>query len=380
MSEHKASSAGFGPASASSVPAAPACPPEPSASSASTASTVSTTSYGDPYSGSASGHGGGGAGVTYAGGPSPHRGGRRRGVRLPVAGLSALVLSAALLGGGTAVGVGELLDSGAGSSVAGTVAGGRQTSADSAGTVADVARAVSPSVVEIKTSSGTGESTGSGVVISEDGEILTNNHVVSGTDSVSITFSDGKTATAKVVGRAAGIDMALLETQNVQGLTPAKLGDSDTVGVGDEVVAIGSPEGLSGTVTSGIVSAKNREVTVSDESDESGESGGGGNGGRGENWPFEFGGGQYNGDPGEKTTTYKAIQTDASLNPGNSGGALATMDGRIVGFNSAMYSSGSGSGPGASTSGSGSVGLGFAVPVDSVKDVLDDLRSGSGSD
>ncbi|WP_258396277.1 S1C family serine protease [Streptomyces sp. Amel2xB2] len=343
---------------------------------------MSTTSYGSPYSGSASGHGGGGAGVTYAGGPSPHRGGRRRGVRLPVAGLSALVLSAALLGGGTAVGVGELLGSGAGSGVAGTVADARQTSADSAGTVADVARAVGPSVVEIKAASGTGESTGSGVVISEDGEILTNNHVVSGTDSVSITFSDGKTATAKVVGRAAGIDMALLEAQNVQGLTPAKLGDSDTVGVGDEVVAIGSPEGLSGTVTSGIVSAKNREVTVSDESDESdesGQSGGGGQDGRGENWPFEFGGGQYNGDPGEKTTTYKAIQTDASLNPGNSGGALATTDGRIVGFNSAMYSSGSDSGSGASTSGGGSVGLGFAVPVDSVKDVLGDLRSGSGS-
>uniref|UniRef100_UPI0015EE6023 S1C family serine protease n=1 Tax=Streptomyces albidus (ex Kaewkla and Franco 2022) TaxID=722709 RepID=UPI0015EE6023 len=238
-----------------------------------------------------------------------------------------------------------------------------------------VARSVGPSVVEIKATSGSGQSTGSGVIISEDGEILTNNHVVANAESVRITLHDGRTASADVVGRAADRDMALLKARDVEDLTPAKLGDSDDVGVGDPVVAIGSPEGLSGTVTSGIVSAKDREVTVRNE-DGGGGGGQGGQGYEGGDWPFEFGGGTYNGDPGKDTTTYKAIQTDASLNPGNSGGALATMDGRIIGINSATYSSGSGSGT--SAGGGGSVGLGFAVPVNSVKDVLGDMRSGAG--
>jgi putative serine protease PepD len=295
---------------------------------------------------------------------------------VPVAALAALMLGAAALGGGAAVGVEQLVgDDGAGVA-SGAVANGTHASASDAGTVSGVAGEVGPSVVEIKASSADGQSTGSGVVISEDGEILTNNHVVAGAESVRITFHDGKTATAEVVGRATDRDMALVKARNVDGLTPAKLGDSDKAGVGDQVVAIGSPEGLSGTVTSGIVSAKAREVTVRNEG--GGGRGGSGQGGEGDDWPFEFGGGQYNGDPGENTTTYKAIQTDASLNPGNSGGALATMDGQVIGINSATYSSGSGSGSGAAASGTGSVGLGFAVPVNAVKDVLDDLRSGEG--
>lgn len=149
--------------------------------------------------------------------------------------------------------------------------------------------------------------------------------------------------------------------------------------VGDQVVAIGSPEGLTGTVTSGIVSALDRDVTVAKE-DGSGQSQGGQNGGGqggGQQWPFEFGGRQFNGDTGDSTTTYKAIQTDASLNPGNSGGALINMNGEIIGINSAMYSASSSGG--SDSSSAGSVGLGFAIPVNTLKADLDTLRSGNGS-
>ena len=131
-------------------------------------------------------------------------------------------------------------------------------------------------------------------------------------------------------------------------------------------MAIGSPEGLTGTVTSGIVSALDRDVTVAKDD------GAGGQGGQ--EWPFEFGGQQFNGDTGTSKTTYKAIQTDASLNPGNSGGALINMNGEIIGINSAMYSPSSANASGASAA--GSVGLGFAIPVNTVKADLTTLRGG----
>ncbi|NUL34413.1 trypsin-like peptidase domain-containing protein, partial [Streptomyces lunaelactis] len=213
--------------------------------------------------------------------------------------------------------------------------------------------------------SNAGQSTGSGVIITGDGEIITNNHVISGADSVKVRLSDGKTYTAKVVGTDPDKDLALIKLEGASGLKAAALGDSTKVRVGDEVVAIGSPEGLTGTVTSGIVSALNRDVTVAKEQDPSRQQQGGGG------WPFEFGGQQFNGDTGSSKTTYKALQTDASLNPGNSGGALINMNGEIIGINSAMYSPSSATG-----STAGSVGLGFAIPIDTVKADLDDLRSG----
>ncbi|MGW7519370.1 S1C family serine protease [Streptomyces sp. NPDC054796] len=308
------------------------------------------------------------------GAAEPAHGRRKRRMRRPVALLAAVAVGAAVIGGGTAVGVQQLLGGNDRTSATSTVSGTNASSAAADGTVAGVAKAVSPSVVEIQATSGNGQSTGSGVVISEDGEILTNNHVVSGSQSVKVTFSNGKTATAEVVGTSPDHDMALIKVQGVSDLTPATLGDSSKVGVGDQVVAIGSPEGLSGTVTSGIVSALDREVTVQKED---GQQQGQGQGQGGQRWPFEFGGGQYNGEVGGDTTSYKAIQTDASLNPGNSGGALLNMDGEVIGINSAMYSSSSGSG-GASASDSGSVGLGFAIPVNDVKKILDDLRDGNG--
>lgn len=237
------------------------------------------------------------------------------------------------------------------------------------GTVSGVAKAVSPSIVEINATLSNGSSTGSGVIITSDGEIITNNHVISGATSVKVSTSDGKEYTAKVVGTDSAKDLALIKLENASGLTTATLGNSDGVQVGDEVVAIGSPEGLTGTVTSGIVSALNRDVTVStdeSQSQDQGQSGGSGQ------WPFEFGGQQFNGDTGSSTTTYKALQTDASLNPGNSGGALIDMNGNIIGINSAMYSAADST----SSSSAGSVGLGFAIPINTVKADLAKLRAG----
>lgn len=237
------------------------------------------------------------------------------------------------------------------------------------GTVSGVAKAVSPSIVEINATSNAGESTGSGVIITSDGEIITNNHVISGATAIKVSTSDGKTYTAKVVGTDSKKDLALIKLENASGLTVATLGNSDGVQVGDEVVAIGSPEGLTGTVTSGIVSALDRDVTVStDEGQDQGQ--GQGQGGGSGQWPFEFGGQQFNGDTGSSTTTYKAIQTDASLNPGNSGGALIDMNGNIIGINSAMYSASSDS------STAGSAGLGFSIPINTVKSDLATLRAG----
>lgn len=298
-----------------------------------------------------------------------------RRVKRPLALLAAVAIAAAAVGGGTATLIGELAGGSSGSSGSSGVVSGTTVSQSSAGTVSGVAAAVSPAIVEISATSSSGEATGSGVVITADGEIVTNNHVISGASKIEVALSTGKTYTADVVGTDADKDLALIKLQGASGLKTASLGDSSSVKVGDQVVAIGSPEGLTGTVTSGIVSALDRDVTVAKDDDQSQGQQQQQQGGQ--NWPFEFGGQQFNGDTGSSKTTYKALQTDASLNPGNSGGALINMNGEIIGINSAMYSPSS-----ASTSGSsaaGSVGLGFAIPVNTVKADLDTLRAGNGS-
>ncbi|MFI9766845.1 S1C family serine protease [Streptomyces sp. NPDC052415] len=299
---------------------------------------------------------------TYPPTPRAEDAPRRKRARGPLALLATVALVAAAVGGGSAYAVQELTGTD-------TVAAGSTTTsvvpAAKKGDIAAVAEAVSPSIVEISATSNSGRSTGSGVIITGDGEIVTNNHVISGASSIKVTTSDGKEYTAEVVGTDSSKDLALIKLADASGLQAASLGDSDRVQVGDTVVAIGSPEGLTGTVTSGIVSALDRDVTVStDEGQQQQQQGGGG-------WPFEFGGQEFNGDTGSSTTTYKALQTDASLNPGNSGGALIDMNGDIIGINSAMYSSASAS------SDAGSVGLGFAIPIDTVKSDLAKLRSGS---
>ncbi|MDX2696393.1 trypsin-like serine protease [Streptomyces ipomoeae] len=334
---------------AQAAPAGPAAPEAGAATAATSASGAPTALLTEPVSSGAA--------------PAPAAKKRARG---PLALLAAVAIVAAAIGGGTAYGIQELTGSNttASSSTSTSVVPTSQK-----GTVSGVATAVSPSIVEISATSNQGESTGSGVIITSDGEIITNNHVISGASQIKVTTSDGKSYTAEVVGTDSKKDLALIKLQDASGLKAATLGDSDAVKVGDEVVAIGSPEGLTGTVTSGIVSALDRDVTVSTDESQSQDQGGGGG-----QWPFEFGGQQFNGDTGSSTTTYKAIQTDASLNPGNSGGALIDMNGNIIGINSAMYSASD-----ATSASAGSVGLGFAIPINTVKSDLSTLRAG-GSD
>ncbi|WP_369260416.1 S1C family serine protease [Streptomyces sp. R35] len=333
------------------------------------------------------GHGGGFAGYPGAPGPAaastavlmaepvpateaPAAAPKKR-AKGPLALLAAVAIVAAAIGGGTAYGIQELTSKDTTSSSTSTTV----VPTAKKGTIAGVAQAVSPSIVEINATSNAGSSTGSGVIITTSGEIITNNHVISGASSIKVQLSNGKSYTAKVVGTDSKKDLALIKLEDApSGLKTATLGNSDGVQVGDDVVAIGSPEGLTGTVTSGIVSALDRDVTVStDESQSQDQQSQGGNG----QWPFEFGGQEFNGDTGSSTTTYKALQTDASLNPGNSGGALIDMNGNIIGINSAMYSAASDSS--SSSSSAGSVGLGFAIPINTVKSDLASLRAG-GSD
>ncbi len=297
--------------------------------------------------------------------PAPQPEPEKKRTRGPVALLAAVALVAAAVGGATAYTVQELT----GEDTAAAV-GAPAVPTAKRGDVAAIAAAAGPSVVEINATLAGGSSTGSGVIIDSDGEIVTNNHVVSGATSVKVRTSDGESHTAEVLGTDSSKDLALIKVRGAKGLKAAALGDSDTVRVGDPVVAIGSPEGLTGTVTSGIVSALDRDVTVSTD-----ENRGQGQGGD-DQWPFQFGGREFNGDTGSSTTTYKAIQTDASLNPGNSGGALFDANGRVVGINSAMYSSGS---QASSSSDAGSIGLGFAIPVNTVKSDLAALRAGGTS-
>jgi putative serine protease PepD len=212
--------------------------------------------------------------------------------------------------------------------------------------LSDVIARVTPSVVQVNVGAGGRQGVGSGVIVTADGRILTNYHVVSGAESLDVTLSDGRTVDAEVVKTDPATDLALLQARGVGGLPAASLGDSGAVKVGDEVIAIGSPGGLQGTVTTGIVSALDREVTVSDQ--------------QRERSPFPF---SRNGSP--STTSYRAIQTDASINQGNSGGPLFNAAGEVIGINSAMYSPVSGPDGAA-----GSVGIGFAIPVNAAKALL----------
>ncbi len=197
-----------------------------------------------------------------------------------------------------------------------------------------------PSVVKIDVRTAQGGGSGSGVILSSDGQILTNNHVVAeSTGDLTVSFNDGSTAPAHVVGTDPLTDLAVIQAEGVSGLTPANLGSSDKVDVGEEVVAVGSPFGLQSTVTSGIVSALDRPVDTSDGSGEG--------------------------------SVFPAIQTDAAINPGNSGGALVDLSGNVIGINSAIRTSGS-----TMQSEGGSIGLGFAIPIDEARPIVQQLIDG----
>ncbi|WP_326846547.1 S1C family serine protease [Streptomyces kaniharaensis] len=308
-----------------------------------------------------------------AGGHGGHGDRARRGLlrgRLVL--VTAVGAVAAVLGGVTG-GVVAAQQNGPGTRTA-TIASPVSARSDGSADVAAIAAAVSPSVVQITVKNGSGTATGTGVVLNTSGQILTNYHVISGAMNggrTTVTFKDGSTAQATVTGTDKSLDVAVITADGVKNLTPATLGDSSTVVVGEPVVAIGNPDGLTDTVTSGIISAENREVTVQVD-----EGATGGNGGFGfPNLPGMRGTlpQQNNGS----TTTYKAFQTDAALNPGNSGGPLINANGQVIGINSAMYSpNGSSSTAGGGNSSAGSVGLGFAIPINDIKHVLPKLQAG----
>jgi putative serine protease PepD len=221
---------------------------------------------------------------------------------------------------------------------------------------------VLPSVVNINVTSQSESDTGSGIVLRSDGYILTNNHVVSaasdGGGQISVTFNDGSTSSAKIVGTDPLDDLAVVKVSK-SGLTPATLGDSSDIQVGDPVLAVGSPLGLQGTVTEGIISALNRPVETEDDSQQQEQQD-----------PFGFGFGE-NSTPQSTTepTVIDAIQTDAAINPGNSGGALVDSAGQVIGINSAIASLGSSD----VTSQSGSIGVGFAIPINQAKVIATEL-------
>ncbi|MDX5569734.1 trypsin-like peptidase domain-containing protein [Streptomyces sp. ID05-04B] len=298
-----------------------------------------THAYGDGGAGGAEGAGGAVWGASYQQ-PAP-KSGRGRG------GLVAAILVAALVAGGLGGGLGYTLAKNGddtGSTTVSSSTNGGEVKRDP-GTVAGVAAKALPSTVTIQAESSSGEGgTGTGFVFDTQGHIVTNNHVVAEAvdgGKVTATFPDGKKYNAEVVGHAQGYDVAVIKLKNApSNLKPLTLGDSDKVAVGDSTIAIGAPFGLSNTVTTGIISAKNRPVASSDST-------------------------------GSSASYMSALQTDASINPGNSGGPLLDASGNVIGINSAIQSTGGG-GLGGTTQ-SGSIGLGFAIPINQARYVAQQL-------
>ncbi|MFD7602336.1 S1C family serine protease [Streptomyces mirabilis] len=287
------------------------------------------------------GSGAGGWGSSYEQ-PAPQPKNRR-------GGLVAAILVAALVAGGVGGGIGYSLAKNNDNSTDSTTVSAPSGSGDvkrASGTVANVAAKALPSTVTIEAESSSGSGgTGTGFVFDTQGHILTNNHVVADAvdgGKLTATFPNGKKYDAEVVGHAQGYDVAVIKLKNAPSdLKPLTLGDSDAVAVGDSTIAIGAPFGLSNTVTTGIISAKNRPVASSD------------------------------GSASSKASYMSALQTDASINPGNSGGPLLDAQGAVIGINSAIQSSSSGGLGG--TSQSGSIGLGFAIPINQAKHVAQQL-------
>ena len=279
---------------------------------------------------------------------------RRRG-----AGLAAAVLATSVLAGGAA-GVGgaaawqewgpeptSATTTSSGTASASPVLDAAPAPAATDGSVQAAAEAVLPSVVKINVAGSGGSGSGSGVILTEDGQILTNHHVVEVAKeggTITVDFADGSHARAEILGLDPLTDTAVIQAQDVSGLTPASIGSSSALAVGQDVVAIGSPFGLDATVTSGIVSALDRPVDVGTDSE--------GN-----------------------ATVYPAVQTDAAINPGNSGGPLVDLAGRVVGINSSIRTTGSSS-PFGQTSEGGSIGLGFAIPIDEIMPIVEQMAAG----
>ncbi|MEU5825659.1 trypsin-like peptidase domain-containing protein [Streptomyces sp. NPDC047803] len=278
--------------------------------------------------------------VTQPGPPLPDgRRGKRRGTMLT----GALLL--ALVAGGIGGGIGAYIERNGGLTSVELPQDERDGGGRAPDSVAGIAASALPSVVTLHVSGDTESGTGTGFVLDDRGHILTNNHVVAPAGSsgdITVTFSGGETATAEVVGKDSGYDLAVVKVSGVSGLKPLPLGNSDNVRVGDPVVAIGAPFDLSNTVTSGIISAKDRPITAGGEK----------------------------GD-GSDVSYVNALQTDAPINPGNSGGPLVDTDAHVIGINSAIRAADSGAaGEGGQA---GSIGLGFAIPINQGKLVAEEL-------
>ncbi|MEU1124638.1 trypsin-like peptidase domain-containing protein [Streptomyces sp. NPDC005899] len=251
----------------------------------------------------------------------------------------------ALVAGGIGGGIGSYVERNGGLTTVELPQAGRDNGDRAPDSVAGIASSALPSVVTLHVSGSAESGTGTGFVLDGKGHILTNNHVVAPAGSsgdITVTFSGGETASAEIVGKDSGYDLAVVKVKGVSGLRPLPLGNSDNVRVGDPVVAIGAPFDLSNTVTSGIISAKQRPITAG-------------------------------GDKGDGTDVsyVDALQTDAPINPGNSGGPLVDADARVIGINSAIRAADSGAGPDGGQS--GSIGLGFAIPINQGKRVAEEL-------
>ncbi|WP_350349534.1 trypsin-like peptidase domain-containing protein [Agromyces sp. G08B096] len=301
-------------------------------------------------------------------------------------GIAAAIVAAALISGGAGVGVGAAVVSSQASSDAGNGGSSSPESivvndTDSVNQITAVAAKASPSVVTISVQGGQAGGTGSGIILSEDGYVLTNTHVVTldgttGDPAIQVKTNDGRLYTAELIGTDPLSDLAVIKLADASGLEPLEFADSDELNVGDTAIAIGAPLGLSGTVTNGIVSALNRSIDVQssaapetpddsegdDQEQQEGQS------------PFDF----WNFDvPGEQdqqqrsasggTISIPVIQTDAAINPGNSGGALLDAEGKLIGVNVAILSAG-----GSSTE-AGNIGVGFAVPANLAERVAKEL-------
>jgi putative serine protease PepD len=263
-------------------------------------------------------------------GPGGRRGWRRR--LVTVVAIASLGIGSGLAGGYVATG---LEDAPAATVAATPVSAGTAGTGTTSGSLAAVAAAVAPSVVSITVRSGGEQVEGSGVVLSADGLIVTNAHVVTGAAGggrITVDLSNGRTVAATMVGTDQATDLAVIQAEGVSGLKAATFSDSDALEVGDTVLAVGNALGLEGSVTAGIVSALHRSLDTD------------------------------GGSLGD------AIQTDASINPGNSGGPLVDTAGQVVGITTANAS--------ADGQSSGSIGVGFAIPANRVEQVVNQLTGG----
>ena len=247
---------------------------------------------------------------------------------------------------------------------------------DSVNQTTAIAAKVTPSVVTISAAGANSGGTGSGVVLSSDGYVVTNTHVVTldgatADAAIRVTTTDGRVYDAEIVGTDPTYDLAVIKLADAEGLTPVEFADSSALNVGDQTIAIGAPLGLSNTVTTGIVSALNRSIQIaSAAAPDSGDAPDEDQQGEGEAPPFsfDFGEGDTRSTPTE-SISIAVIQTDASINPGNSGGALVDADGKLIGVNVAIATAGGS----ASGEASGSIGVGFSIPSNIVQRVTDEI-------